>query len=222
MYPLQETSGTICDSIGPSPWGEASIRYPDPAIGIPSPLSHRSPASPMRQILRFLFLLPLLVAACTSYSVQSTTASIKTGYDATDEELRALLDRTGWRITEFHLGFHEDPRGFTGDLYELERQDGRGFVALYVFHPFLENGSVFVDAAEDIAGEAIWELIEGLRDLYQAIPTWRDAGVVFCLDHDPRHALECQGTEDVERMQGELRERYGCQKMSWNPPVKTK
>jgi len=174
----------------------------------------------MRQLLRLLFLLPLLAAACASYSVQTTTAAIKTGYDASDEELLALLDRTGWEVTELHAGFHpRDPLGLTGDLYELERRDGRGFVALYVFHPDFGNGSVFVDAAEDIEGEAIWPLIEGLRELYRAIPTWHDAGVVFCLDHDPRHALECTRAEDVEKMQGELRERYGCQKMSWNRPV---
>ncbi len=167
---------------------------------------------------RLLLLIPLLLAACSSFSRHTTTAAFPTAHDATDEELYALLERTGWKITEEQPGFHEDPRGITGDLYELEREDGRGFATLFVFDADVGNGSLLLDVAEDIEGGTMMALIEELRTLFIAVPTWRDAGVVFCLDHDPRHALTCTNVEEVEAKQAELRELYGCQKMSWNRP----
>lgn len=206
----------FCDSIR-STLGEG------PRFGI---LSHRSaisrppltPRVPAPQMSRLLLLIPLLLAACTSYSRHTTTAAFPTAHDATDEELDALLERTGWMITEERPGFHEDPRGFTGDLYELERNDGRGFATLYVFEADVGNGSLLLDVAEDINSGTMMQLIEELRALFIAVPTWRDSGVVFCLDHDPRHALVCTDVDEVEAKQSELRELHGCQKMSWNRP----
>jgi hypothetical protein len=161
-------------------------------------------------------LLPLLLFACAGFDRHSTTAAFPTRQDATAGEFLAVLEGSGWKITEEEQNFHFDPRGLRGVHYELERVDGKGFASLFVFDAEVGNGSLMMDVAEDIEGGRMFELIEGLRVLYDAAPTWRDRGVVYCLDHDPRHALWLEDEGKVEEKMEELREKFGCKEMSWN------
>ena len=159
----------------------------------------------------------LLSAGCASSAKHEATAGFPTRVDATEEQFLDLLAEVGWKVTEEERGFHIDPRGYVGTRYELEREDGKGFAELFVFDAEEGNGSLLMDVSEDVDGGSMVELIEGLRRIFDAAPTWRDRGVLFCLDHDPPHAVECPFEENVAGQQEVLHAEFGCRSTKWNP-----
>lgn len=159
----------------------------------------------------------LFVAGCASSGKHTTSAGFPTRVDASEEQFLTLLDEVGWKVTEEEQDFHVDPRGGVGTRYELERADGKGFASLFIFDFEVGNGSLLMEVSEEIDGGSMLELIEGLRRIFDAAPTWRDRGVLHCVDHEPPHAVECPTEEDVPGQQEVLHEEYGCQATRWNP-----
>jgi len=164
-------------------------------------------------------LLCSLLGACASFNRHTTTAAFASQNSVSDEALHELFATTGWKLTESEEGFHSGYDDLTGSRYELERQDGNGFATLFIFTARVGRGSVMIDVAEDISGGTMFDLIEGLREIYDAAPSWRDSGVVFCLDHDPRHVLEIESLDQIPARNQELRAEYECRDLRHNPPV---
>ena len=129
-----------------------------------------------------LLVLLLHVAGCASSAKHSTSAGFPTRVDATEEQFLALLDEVGWEVTEEEEDFHVDPRGAVGKRYELERADGKGFASVFIFDFEEGNGSLLMEVSEQIEGGSMLELIEGLRQIFDAAPTWRDRGVLIVGD----------------------------------------
>jgi hypothetical protein len=165
-----------------------------------------------------LTLLLLLFGACASGPPRETSTAFSTRHSAEYVELTDALEQLGWLIQDEQYGFHHDPRGFVGDRYDLERPDSRGRATLFVFTAESGPGSVLVDVSDEVSDGRRDELFDGLRELFDAAPGWRDPGVVYCLDHDPRHIASFEAEADRERAMDRLRAQSGCKQLSWNEP----
>ncbi len=168
----------------------------------------------MRRLITYL-LLTSLCACITSPERESTTA-FASRYSPSHAELTTMLEAAGWVIQDEQFSFHEDPRGLVGDRYELERFDSRGLATVFIFTAEHGNGSVIVDVSERVSDGRMFELFDALRELYQAAPSWRDPGVLYCTDHDPRHIAEFAGEAELEQAKTKLHAQSGCSRLGWN------
>jgi hypothetical protein len=171
-----------------------------------------------RALSTLVLALAALSSSCATTSTRDSTTAFTTRHQASYRELTAMLEAAGWLIQDEEYGFHHDPRGLVGDRYELERTDSHGLATLFVFTAERGNGSVMVDVSERVSDGRMYDLFDGLRELFDAAPGWRDPGVVFCTDHDPRHIAEYTGEDDLGRAQTKLRAQSGCSDLHWNEP----
>lgn len=163
-------------------------------------------------------LLVTFLASCVSSASREMSTAFATLHQPTHEELLALLDDLDWQVQDEAYGFHEDPRGLTGDRYLLERFDSRGHATLFVFAAPDGTGSVLIDVTEEVSRGRAWKLFDGLRKLYEARPSWRDPGVVYCVDHDPRHIAKFRNEAEREAALEKLKAQSGCSQLGWNLP----
>jgi hypothetical protein len=168
--------------------------------------------------LRLALLLLALLCACVTGGQRESSTAFSTRHTAEYIELTEALEELGWLIQDEQYGFHHDPRGFVGDRYDLERPDSRGRATLFVFTAESGPGSVLVDVSEEVSDGRMQQLFDRLRALFDAAPGWRDPGVVYCLDHDPRHIASFSSEADRERAMQRLRAQSGCKELRWNEP----
>ena len=167
---------------------------------------------------RLLQLLLALLGACITAEPRESSTAFTTRRTVEYVELTGALEQLGWLIQDEQYEFHRDPRGFVGDRYELERPDSRGHATLFVFTAESGPGSVLVDVSDEVSDGRMVELFDLLRELFDAAPGWRDPGVVYCLDHDPRHIASFDSEDERARAMDRLRAQSACQQLGWNEP----